>query len=198
MAVTSAALAQDRLFAWAKLALEKHRRVAQAVARKEFGMICPTLSGPVAPRGDLIEDRKPDEKSFRSPKAMQLQLAELCFLPVTNCERQMRGRTLAILILGVVASTPAWAGFGPRVPGSNTLASPLSYPGAPKPPAPEREKAPYAMNYTDEAAQTLGVRDGHMDLFTTRPASRDGLMPTISGGLGGEGAMLRLQWRPGF
>jgi hypothetical protein len=129
---------------------------------------------------------------------MQLQLAELCFHPVTNCERAMRGRTAAILVLSMMAATPAWAGFGPRVPGANSLAAPLSYPGAPKPAAPEQAKQPYAMNYTDEAAQTLGVRDGRMDVFSTRPASRSGLMPTISGGLGGEGAMLRLQWRPGY
>jgi hypothetical protein len=110
----------------------------------------------------------------------------------------MRGRAVAILILSLTASSPALAGFGPRVPGSNSLASPLSYPGAPKPAAPEQQKQPYAMNYSDEAAQTLGVRDGHMDVFSTRPTSGNGLMPTISGGLGGEGAMLRLQWRPGY
>src|SRR4051812_26224012 len=110
----------------------------------------------------------------------------------------MRGRALAILILSMMAATPALAGFGPRVPGSNPLASPLSYPGAPKPAAPEQQKQPYAMNYTDEAAQTLGVRDGHMDVFSTKPVAHGGLMPTISGGLGGEGAMLRLQWRPGY
>ena len=110
----------------------------------------------------------------------------------------MRGPALALLVLSMAAASPALAGFGPRVPGSNSLASPLSYPGAPKPAAPEQQKQPYAMNYTDEAAQTLGVRDGHMDVFTTHPTSRSGLVPTLSGGLGGDGAMLRLQWRPGY
>src|SRR3954470_7169394 len=103
----------------------------------------------------------------------------------------MRGRAGVIVLLSVLASAPAFAGFGPRVPGSNSLASPLTYPGAPKPPAPETQKQPYAMNYSDEAAQTLGVRDGRLDVFSTRPSPRNGLMPSLSGGVGGDGAMLR-------
>ncbi len=108
----------------------------------------------------------------------------------------MRGRAGVIVLLSLLVSAPAFAGFGPRVPGANPLASPLAYPGAPKPPPPEQQKQPYAMNYTDEAAETLGMRDGHMDVFSSKPAAH-GFMPTISGGLGGDGAMLRLQWRPG-
>ena len=116
----------------------------------------------------------------------------------------MRGQAVQVLIFSlgllVVSEQGAFAGhgFGGHVPGNDPLASPLAYPGAPKPPPPEEQKAPYAMRYSDEAAQTLGVRDGHMDVFSSKSPSRNDLMPTISGGLGGDGAMLRLQWRPGY
>ena len=77
------------------------------------------------------------------------------------------------------------------------LTSPLRYPGAPKAPN-DDPHSPYAMNYMDEAAQTLGVRDGQMDLFSTRPVAHNPLVPVVSGGLGGDGAMLKLQWHPGL
>ena len=52
---------------------------------------------------------------------------------------------------------------------------------------------PYPMRYTDEAAQTLGVKNGKWEAFT--PSSP--LMPRVNGGLDGGRPMLRLQWRPG-
>ena len=70
----------------------------------------------------------------------------------------------------------------------------LTYPGAPKP-LREEAKSPYAMTYTDEVAQSLGVKDGHMDVFSTGPVS--GYMPSFSAGVDGGGAMLRLKWHPG-
>ena len=54
------------------------------------------------------------------------------------------------------------------------------------------------MNYADEAAQTLGVKDGHLDIFSSRPEPNNALVPTFSGGVGSDGAMIRLQWRPGI
>jgi hypothetical protein len=81
------------------------------------------------------------------------------------------------------------------VPEQNHLASPLQYPGAPKPVYDDR-RVPYAMNYADEVAQNLGVRDGHMDVFSTQPGL-SGYMPSITGGVGGDGAMVRLRWLPG-
>ena len=54
---------------------------------------------------------------------------------------------------------------------------------------------PYAMNYTDEAAQTLGVRDGKWEAFDVH--SSDPLMPSLKGGIDNGGAMISLQWRPG-
>jgi hypothetical protein len=75
-------------------------------------------------------------------------------------------------------------------------ASPMDYPGAPKPPR-DNPASPYPMNYSDEAAQAIGVRDGHMDVFSTKPAENRSYLPSFSGGLGRDGAMLKLQWHPG-
>jgi hypothetical protein len=72
-------------------------------------------------------------------------------------------------------------------------ASAADYPGAPQPVS-DNSRAPFAMNYTDEAAQTIGVHDGHLDVFSTNSAQSH--LPTLSGGLGGDGAMLKLQWHP--
>ena len=81
------------------------------------------------------------------------------------------------------------------VPGQSYLSSTLQYPGAPKRIYDDKH-LPYAKNYADEAAQNLGVKDGHMDVFSTQPTS-SGFVPSISGGLGGDGAMVRLRWHPG-
>ena len=80
------------------------------------------------------------------------------------------------------------------IPGQNNLYSLPQYPGAPKP-VYDDKKLPYAMNYAEEAAQNLGVQNGRMDVFSTKSTSS--YMPSISGGLGGDGAMLRLRWHPG-
>lgn len=55
------------------------------------------------------------------------------------------------------------------------------------------QPSPYAMNYTDEAAQTLGMKDGKWEAFT--PVNP--LMPRVHGGLDGGRPMVRLQWQPG-
>jgi hypothetical protein len=74
--------------------------------------------------------------------------------------------------------------------------SPMDYPGAPKP-VRDNAATPYAMSYSDEAAQAIGVRDGHIDVFSTKPSENRSYLPSFSGGLGGGGAMLKLQWHPG-
>ena len=53
--------------------------------------------------------------------------------------------------------------------------------------------APYAMRYTDEAAQTLGMKGGKWEAFT--PVNP--LMPRVNGGLDGGRPMVRLQWQQG-
>jgi hypothetical protein len=60
----------------------------------------------------------------------------------------------------------------------------------------QQPATPYAMNLTDEAAQTLGIHNGRWEAFDTGP-SRNGLMPNLSGGIDRGNAMIKLQWRPG-
>jgi len=55
----------------------------------------------------------------------------------------------------------------------------------------------YPMNFSDEAAQTLGIQNGHWAAFDTGP-SRSGLTPALSGGIDKGGVMIKLQWRPGW
>lgn len=62
---------------------------------------------------------------------------------------------------------------------------------------PPDKTTPYPMTYTDEAAQTLGVKNGHLDVFSVQPKSNDSLLPKVSGGVDHGGAMLKLQWHPG-
>jgi hypothetical protein len=59
--------------------------------------------------------------------------------------------------------------------------------------AAESQREPYAMNYSDEAARTLGVKDGKWEAFSTQ--SRDPLTPSFKGGIDGGRAMIGLQWR---
>jgi hypothetical protein len=105
----------------------------------------------------------------------------------------MNARSLFLAgVIGTMCGTPALA---VAVPNQDHLSTTLRYPGAPKP-VYDDPHLPYAMTYMEEAAQTLGVKDGHMDVFSTQPVS-SGYMPSISGGLGGDGAMFRLKWRTG-
>ncbi|MGH6828867.1 MAG: hypothetical protein ACREFW_08150 [Rhizomicrobium sp.] len=77
-----------------------------------------------------------------------------------------------------------------RLPDQDHLS--LQYPGAPKPVREERQ-SPYAMTYLDDVARSLGVKNGHMDVFSTDPGS-SGYLPSFSAGVGSDGAMLRLKW----
>ena len=54
------------------------------------------------------------------------------------------------------------------------------------------QPAPYAMRYSDEAAQALGVKDGKWEAFT--PSSV--LLPRVNGSLDSGRPMVSLQWRP--
>jgi hypothetical protein len=95
----------------------------------------------------------------------------------------------ALLALGCGTSVQAM-----QVPFQDHLS--LQYPGAPKPVTSDSNTAsPYAMTYTDEVAQSLGVQNGHMDIFSTTPVSS--YMPSFSAGVDQGGAMFRLKWHPG-
>jgi hypothetical protein len=106
----------------------------------------------------------------------------------------MRRHLAKIVIVALMAASPALA----RIPfGSGPMPSPTDYPGAPKRIYQDEVKQPYAMNYTDEAVEALGFKNGHVDLFSTKPPQNNPYLPSFSGGVGGDGAMLKLQWHPG-
>jgi hypothetical protein len=69
--------------------------------------------------------------------------------------------------------------------------------GLPQPQPSLDNTTPYPMNYADEAAETLGIKNGHLDVFSVQPKSNGSLLPNVSGGVDHEGAMLKLQWHPG-
>lgn len=52
-------------------------------------------------------------------------------------------------------------------------------------------ESPYAMNYSDEAAQKLGLKDGQWEAFKSDTPG----MPSFHAGVDAGGPMLRLQWR---
>lgn len=58
----------------------------------------------------------------------------------------------------------------------------------------DNQNQPYAMNYTDEAARSLGVHDGQWEAFDTH--STDPLVPSFKGGIDNGSAMIKLQWVP--
>ena len=101
-------------------------------------------------------------------------------------------RGKAAIVAFVALSGMGTSAQAMQVPFQDTLS--LQYPGAPKP-VREENKSPYPMTYTDEVARSLGVKDGHMDVFSTQPVSN--YMPSFSAGVDKGGAMFRLQWHPG-
>jgi hypothetical protein len=67
----------------------------------------------------------------------------------------------------------------------------------PLPPSPPTiPSTPYPMTYSDEAARMLGLKNGHLDVFTVKP-KKNTILPELSGGVGRDGAMVKLQWHPG-
>ena len=95
--------------------------------------------------------------------------------------------TLAFAVAALAAgSGPVWA-F--RLPGNEPL--PTEHQKRLR--FAENQPQPYAMNYADEAARTLGVREGKWEAFS--PRSSD--MPSVKGSMDSGRPMLILQWRPG-
>lgn len=91
---------------------------------------------------------------------------------------------LACLVL-VAATAPAYA-FRP--PDTNT-----AFPTQNQLDQRYVDSQPYAMNYSDEAARTLGVHDGQWEAFDTH--SSDPLVPSFKGGVDSGAAMFKLEWR---
>ncbi len=61
----------------------------------------------------------------------------------------------------------------------------------------QQSTQPYAMNFTDEAAQTLGVKNGRWEAFDTG-SSHNGLTTSLSGGIDRGHAMIKLQLHPAW
>jgi hypothetical protein len=98
--------------------------------------------------------------------------------------------SLAVAIVALTATTaPVWAFAIPQADAPLPTQHQLDLRYA------DHQAQPYAMNYTDEAAQKLGVRDGKWEAFD--PRSSDPLVPSVKGGMDGGRPMISLQWRPG-
>jgi len=52
----------------------------------------------------------------------------------------------------------------------------------------------YPMNYTDELAKSLGVKNGDLDFFSTNSSGNIGSTPTFSAGITHQGAAFRIRW----
>ena len=92
--------------------------------------------------------------------------------------------TLALAFLALAARpAPVWA-FG--APGSSWPTQHQIELGYAAPPR-------YAMNYVDEAAQTLGIHEGQWEAFAPRSSN----MPSLTGSMKSGRPMLILLWRPG-
>jgi hypothetical protein len=95
--------------------------------------------------------------------------------------------TLAFAVAALAAGTgPGWA-FRPL---DSNAAWPTEHQKALR--YAETRPQPYAMNYTDQAARTLGVREGKWEAFTPRSSN----MPSVKGSMDSGRPMLILQWRP--
>ena len=92
------------------------------------------------------------------------------------------------VVSGLVVATLLVAGpaFAFRVPDPN---APWPTPSQREAGYADQEHQPYAMNYSDEAAQRLGLADGRWEAFKSQSAGA-----TLKGGFDTRGAVLRLQW----
>jgi hypothetical protein len=95
--------------------------------------------------------------------------------------------TLAFAFLAVAAGpVPAWA-FGAL---DSSLSGPTQHQIELR--YADSQPQPYAMNYVDEAARTLGIREGQWEALP-----RSSNMPSLMGSIKSGRPMLILQWRPG-
>ena len=92
-----------------------------------------------------------------------------------------------ILLATPLATAPAWAFATPQT----NAVLPTQHQQDQR--SSDDQATPYAMNYTDEAAQRLGVKDGKWEAFNSR--SSDPI--SLRGGMDSGRPMISLQWRPG-
>ena len=105
-------------------------------------------------------------------------------------------RTAAsIFVIAALTLLAVPASAGSRVPGNGGLL-PIPDPQLQlrrrmveePPPA----KSPYDMTYSEQVAQSLGVRDGGVSLYESKDAVRNPYAPSVVLG----GTMVRLRWSP--
>ena len=96
-------------------------------------------------------------------------------------------RKLLVSGLAVAALLVAGPAFAFRVPDPN---APWPTPHQREVEYADQERQPYAMSYSDEAAQRLGLADGRWEAFNSQSSAG----ATLKGGLDAHGAVLRLQW----
>ena len=104
----------------------------------------------------------------------------------------MRSGTLLLLVIAVTAILATPAGAASRVPGGGgLLPPPATHWDMQKRQAAVEPKAPYPMTYSEQVAQSLGLRDGGVSLYEARDNARNSYAPSIVMG----GTMLRLRWK---
>ena len=54
--------------------------------------------------------------------------------------------------------------------------------------------APYAMSYSDEVAQALGLKNGPVNLLSSAGPAKGISHPALSGGIKHNGVMFKLEW----
>ncbi|HEY8253492.1 MAG TPA: hypothetical protein VIG39_02570 [Rhizomicrobium sp.] len=96
-------------------------------------------------------------------------------------------RKLFVAGLAVAALLVAGPAFAFRAPDPN---APWPTPHQREAGYADQERQPYATNYSDEAARSLGLTDGRWEAFNSQSAAG----ATLKGGLDTHGAVLRLQW----
>jgi hypothetical protein len=94
-----------------------------------------------------------------------------------------RIRLLLVVTALTAGAAPAYAYRGPELP--------QAVPDHVREARYAEVKSPYAMSYSDEAAQKLGLKDGQWEAFKSDTPG----MPSFNAGVGDGGPMLRLQWR---
>ena len=104
----------------------------------------------------------------------------------------MRSCTLFLVAFAAMAPLASPASAAGRVPGGGGLMPPAtSQWDAQRRITAEPVKSPYPVTYSEQVAQSLGLRDGGVSLYEGRESARNPFAPSVVVG----GTMLRLRWK---
>ena len=104
----------------------------------------------------------------------------------------MRSGTVFLIAIAALTILAAPAGAAGRLPGDGGLmVRPNPEIERQRRMAAEPERSPYARTYSEQIAQSLGLRDGGISLYESRQSARNPYAPSVSLG----GTMIRLRWR---